>query len=265
MKTSPLAIFFATVAIPFESVIVSAAPGFYRQRAHNPQSCEDMAEMKNQRSSLIEVLDKISDENELAATIATWEAEKKSRQQQNLEANCGGGRIRLLRGARGRHQNGDGNGANCDDGEDCEQQRLGPQMNGGGDGDGMDRHRGDGGGMFGTGECDGECSGQQRGDGRGRGHGGGGRKGNNGLFAILRDATCEDKEDVNEIIRAIDALVEDKNSPPQGSWVPSKPLSKSVMSLFEACELEQKIFRYMSMKMESISTFGNNFRHKVKI
>ena len=56
-----------------------------------------------------------------------------------------------------------------------------------------------------------------------------------------------------------------RTSPPQGSWVPSKPLSKSVMSLFEACELEQKIFRYMSMKMESISTFGNNFRHKVKI
>ena len=218
MKTSPLAIFFATVAIPFESVIVSAAPGFYRQRAHNPQSCEDMAEMKNQRSSLIEVLDKISDENELAAAIATFEAEKKSRQQQNLEANCGGGRIRLLRGARGRHQNGDGNGANCDDGEDCEQQRLGPQMNrgGGGDGDGMGRHRGDGGGMFGTGECDGECSGQQRGDGRGRGHGGGGRKGNNGLFAILRDISCEDQGDVgdvDDILVAIEELVKNDNQP----------------------------------------------------
>ena len=222
MKTSPLAIVFATVALPFESAIVSAAPGFYRQRAHNPQSCEDMAEMKNQRSSLIEVLDKISDENELAATIATWEAEKKSRQQQNLEANCGGGRIRLLRGARGRHQNGDGNGANCDDGEDCEQQRLGPQINGvgggdgGGDGDGIGRHRGDGGGMFGTGECDGECSGQNRGDGRGRGHGGGGRKGNNGLFAILRVISCDDEGDVgdvDDILEAIDGLVKNDNQP----------------------------------------------------
>ena len=212
MKTSPLAIFFATVALPFESVIVSAAPGFYRQRAHNPQSCEDMAEMKNQRSSLIEVLDKISDENELAVAFATWEAEKKSRQQQNLEANCGGGRIRLLRGARGRHQNGDGNGANCDDGEDCEQQRLGPQMNGGGDG--MGRHGGDGDGMFGTGECDGECSGQQRGDGRGRGRGG--RKGSNGLFAILRDISCEDVEDTEDVagvLEAIDDLVKNNNQP----------------------------------------------------
>lgn len=209
MKTSSLAIFLVAVAIPFGPTLVSAAPGLYRQRTHNPPSCEDMAEMKNQRSSLIDVLGEISAENELAATIATWEAEKKSRQQQNLEANCGGGRARLLRGVRGRQQNRDGNGANCDGGEDCERQRLGPQMNGNGDRMG----RKGAGGLFDTDKCDGEGCGKQRGDGQGRG--GGERKGSNGLFAILRDTTCEDGdiEDIDEILEAIDELAKNDNQP----------------------------------------------------
>ena len=165
--------------------------------------------MKNQRSSLIEVLNEISAENELAAAIATWEAEKKSRQQEDLEANCNGGRIRHLRGTRGRQQSKDGNGANCDDG-DCERQRLGPQMNG--DGDGMG-HNGSG-SLFGTGECDGEGCSQQRGDGQGRGHGGY-RKGSNGLLAILRNISCEDGdiEDVADVLEAIDDLVKNNNQP----------------------------------------------------
>lgn len=213
MKTSSLAIFFATFALPFESVIVFAAPGFYRQRAHNPSSCEDMAEMKIQRSSLIDVLEEISDGNELAAAITTWETEKNGRQQQNLEANCNGGRIRLLRGARDRQQNGDGTGAKCDGGEDCEKQRLGPQMNG--DGDGMGRIGGGGGGMFGTGECDGKGCSRQREDGQGRGRGD--RKGSNGLFTILRDISCGDGdiEDVDDILEAMEQsqLVENNNQP----------------------------------------------------
>ena len=208
MKTSSLAIFFATFALPFESIVVSAAPGFYRQRAHNPPSCEDMSEMMKQRDDLIKVLESISGENELAAAIATWETEKKSRQQQNLDANCNESnrRIRLLRGARGRQQHGDGNGANCDGGEDCEKQRLGPQMNG--EGDGMGRNGA--GSLFGTSKCDEDECDQQRGDGLGRGRGD--RKGNNGFSAILRDTYCE-VENVDEIIGAIDELVQNDNQP----------------------------------------------------
>jgi hypothetical protein len=216
MKTSSLAIFFATFALPFESIFVSAAPGFYRQRAHNPPSCEDMSEMMKQRDDLIKVLESISGENELAAAIATWETEKKSRQQQNLDANCNESnrRIRLLRGARGRQrqQNGDGTGANCDGGEDCEKQRLGPQMNG--EGDGMGRNGA--GSLFGTSKCDEDECDQQRGDGLGRGRGD--RKGNNGLYAILRDISCEDEEDVDDLEEIIEAakgseLVKNSNQP----------------------------------------------------
>lgn len=228
MKTSSLAIFFATVALAFESIVVSADFGFHRQRAHNPPSCEHLAEMRNQRSSLIDVLESISDQNELAAAIATWETEKNGRQQQNLEANCNGDdrRLRLLRGARGRQQNGDGNGVNCDGGDDCERQRLGPQMNG--EGGRMDRNGGNG--LFGTNKCNGDECDQQDEDGQGRGRGDG-RKGNtfNGPFAILRDTSCEEEEDIDEVIEAIDELVKNNNQP-------AMRLDEALQTFVDECE-----------------------------